>query len=107
MSPENEMSIRNDNMTIVSRLNQLLRIDPIFTRKIVNTRYFVNDDYINSQGFMCIPDESGRYSAGLIGVINGLINSPDRYRIAAKYNNSNDLQRFALMELVDNQWKEV
>ena len=98
-----ELMIANDNLEIVKKLNSMLELDREFTEKMVDTRYTVNDKFADSD-FVCLDDGKGKCSAGLIGVLNGLIICNNMYRIAADYDNdSGKLLGFSLLELVDGK----
>ncbi len=101
-----ELMIANDNLEIVKKLNELLVLDREFTEKMVCTRYPVNEAYADSN-FVCI-EESGKCSAGLIGILNGLIICNDIYRIAGNYDDvQGKLVNFSLLQLKDDKWQEV
>lgn len=97
---------KNNNLDIVKKLNDMLMLDREFTEKITDTRYSVNEEYANSN-FVCLEDEPGKYSAGLIGVLNGLIHCNNEYRIVGNYDDDLKLINFSLLELINDKWKEV
>ncbi len=102
-----ELMIANDNLEIVKKLNEMLTLDREFTEKMVCTRYPVNEAYANSN-FVCLEDEPGKCSAGLVGVLNGLIICNDIYRIAGNYDDvQGKLVSFSLLMLKDEKWQEV
>lgn len=98
--------LKADYLTIVKKLNDLLSLDAEFTKNIIGTRFEVNSSYANSDNFVCL-EESGKCTAGLIGVLNGLLDRPDLYRIAAEYNDDSELVRFALLQFNNGKLVEV
>ena len=92
----------NNNLRAVKKLNTMLELDPEFTTKIMGTRFPVNDKYADSD-FVCT-EMDGRTEAGTLGVLNGLIENNEKYRICATYDND-VLLRFELLELVDGVFK--
>lgn len=82
---------------VIKQLNILFELDKGFTEKIVDTRYSVNQAYQNSEEFVCM-DDGVNQSAGLIGVLNGLLDQ-DEHRIAASYNDiTHELIGFILVK---------
>lgn len=71
---------------VVNRLNTLFKLDPEFTKRMVDTRHAVNSEYVKSEEFVCM-DDGITQEAGLIGVLNGLLDQ-DEYRIAASYDDT-------------------
>jgi hypothetical protein len=94
-----------NNIDMVFKLNYLLEIDPSFTQKIIDTRFPVNDKYADSN--FVYTEQDGKSVAGFIGVLNGLIEDNDKYRICATYEGS-QLIKFELLCLKDgNKWEPV
>jgi hypothetical protein len=102
-----EVLAYQNNIDMVFKLNYLLEIDPSFTQKITDTRFPVNDKYADSN-FVCI-DQDGETVAGFVGILNGLIENNDKYRICATYEGSpRKLIKFELLHLKDeNKWEPI
>lgn len=90
------MSSLKENQQIVDKLNQLLRLDKEFITKIINTRYSVNQNYVESSA-ICTADESGNDCSGTLGLINTLLVN-DKYRISANYDDNMVLCGFSLLK---------
>jgi hypothetical protein len=90
-----------NNLHIVNQLNKLFSIDPELTKKLVDTRHPVTQAYKDSE--FVYSDEG----AGLIGVLSGLTLNTTKFRIAADYNDSNELTGFCLLELTDGKFVRV
>lgn len=100
-----EVLAYQNNIDMVFKLNYLLEIDPSFTQKITDTRFPVNDKYADSN--FVYTEQDGKSIAGFIGVLNGLIEDNDKYRICATYEGS-QLIKFELLYLKDgNKWEPI
>lgn len=108
MSIIKEQLILSENLGIIAKLNEMLKLDKAFTKQITNTRYIVNEAYANSN-FTCLDEGDGKCSAGLLGVLNGIIAHgwDCEYRIAANYDDNNILTHFILYELQDGKMTKV
>ena len=104
----NDMVELNDNLRLVDQLNKLLFIDPELTKALVNTRYPVSQAYIESYEFTYMQDsDTDIPTAGLVGVLNGLVLNSNKFRIAAYYDDNNELTEFQLLELQGKKFVKV
>lgn len=96
------------NTALISQLNKLLAIDPNLTKKLVNARHSVSQAYTESEEFVYMQESDQDIPvAGFIGVLNGLVIDTVNFRIAAIYNDCDELIRFSLLELQDGKFVEV
>ena len=82
--------------SVVEQLNRLLVLDRNLTEKLVDTRYPVTEAYADSHEFICMADDPSNPVAGLLGVLNGLLN--EEPPIAAVYDEDMKLVMFVIAE---------
>lgn len=87
------------NLEMVTRLNLMLKLDPDFVKNITDTRYPVNQAYQSEESFVYLVESDGKCHAGLLGVLNSLIEMNDCFRIAGVYDTNNHLVEFNLIKL--------
>jgi hypothetical protein len=82
---------------ICDQLNKLLNLDPKLIEQLVDTRHEVSPAYQNANEFVWSYDDELVPRAGLIGVLNGLL-EVDGQQICANYSNTtNELIGFSLI----------
>lgn len=70
----------------IQQLNKLLQLDRTLTEKLVNTRYPVSKEYVQADEFVYMHEnDQDTPNAGLVGVLNGLLQLGEENRIAANY----------------------
>lgn len=74
--------------SVVEQLNRLLVLDRKLIETLVDTRYPVTDAYADSEEFICMSDDPTNPVAGLLGVLNGLLD--EGTPIAAVYECDDD-----------------
>jgi len=82
--------------SVVAQLNRLLQLDRNLTEKLIDTRYPVTNEYADSEEFICMVDDPNNPVAGMLGVLNGLLN--EDIPIAAVYDEDMKLIMFVLAE---------
>lgn len=96
------------NLGIVARLDKLLTLDPELTKTLVNARHPVSKAYTEADEFVYMQNtDQDTPTAGLIGVLNGLVVDTVNFRIAAKYDDCDELIGFCLLELQNGKFVEV
>ena len=82
--------------SVVEQLNRLLVLDRTLVEKLIDTRYPVTEAYADSEEFICMSDDPANPVAGMLGVLNGLLNEDTP--IAAVYDEDMKLVMFVLAE---------
>jgi hypothetical protein len=82
--------------SVVAQLNRLLELDRNLLEKLIDTRYPVTKEYADSEEFICMVDDPENPVAGLLGVLNGLLD--EGVPIAAVYDEDMKLISFVLHE---------
>jgi hypothetical protein len=96
------------NLGIVAQLNKLLTLDPCLTKSLVDIRHPVSKAYTEADEFVYMQNtDQDIPTAGLIGVLNGLAINTANFRIAARYDDSNQLTGFCLLELQNGKFVEA
>lgn len=83
---------------VVDRLNIMLKLDSNFTSQMVNNRLEVNNQFALDKHFVCLFEE-GKDVAGLLGILNGLFTSDDGSKIAADYDDKENITKFCLINI--------
>ena len=89
--------------TVAEQLNKLLGADRNLVETMVDNRIPVSIGYMELDGFVYMDDgqEGTKPAAGLIGVLNGLLQLGSDNRIAAQYDDSMKLIGFTLISVKD------
>jgi hypothetical protein len=79
-------------------LNELLKLDPIATQKIVETRVPCNEGVVNHPTIICAEDGSGVPVVGLIGILNGIVKLEDpEGKVVVTHKENGVLVKFSAM----------
>jgi hypothetical protein len=78
-------------------LNEMLKLDPDFTQTIVSYRIECNKQLAEHPTIQVKDNGQEHYTAGLLGVINGLAPKATS-AIAAVYNDNNKIIKFEVMD---------
>jgi hypothetical protein len=105
MNLVNDLLERGRNLRVVDQLNKLFAIDPELTKKLVNTRHPVSKAYTETDEFVYMQEtDQDTPVTGLVGVLNGLVIDVENYRLAANYDDDDQLTGFLLLELIDGKF---
>lgn len=83
---------------VVGQLNRLLEADRNLVEKMVDNRIPISDEYKNLDEFVYMDDGDAPAAAGLIGVLNGLLDLTDDGRLAASYDDDMKLIGFTIVD---------